>query len=698
MLSPQARGPKKSELSLNPFIWFLLLLAILFFGCTHHTATKPAKFKKPLKPKEDLPLKVAILPFENQTDDKTIADEFRRIFAGHFSKKTFIDKEIAIVDASLKRGGISSFEEIKGRYPEELGKILNVDGLIYGRVLKYKSYARAMVTKVEAEVELIDAHNGKMIARAGPFSQSSYDLDLPISPFGAAWMLVKGVIRDPQARRFSVLNALSARLVEALPEPPREKLIRQPRIYALVHDFSYVQEEEKVPKKAGEVINIVIVGDKGCEAFFAIEGITGRIPMKEEPYDSNYSHYNGQYRVKPGDNCQNAPIVAFLISQQGVESRFKDNFSLSIDTTPPKPPEDLKGMGRDRLALLNWKANEEEDLKGYMIYRKKQSEAKYRLIEKVSTPEFEDKGIENFCTYLYRITAFDIAGNESAPSETIEVIPKPAPPTAVSTDIIKDTTWYEAASPYIIEGNIRILKQATLTIEPGVIVKSKGGNLRVMGRLIAKGTRGDLIVFTSAKKEQSPSRGDWQGIFFDHASNPASVIEYCRIQYAKTAITAISSSPIIKNNVITRNIGGILCEDFSQPVIEYNEIYNNKTFGIKAVQDSDPVIRFNRIEYNAEYGIWCDQPLSHFSLNTISHNGKYDLYYLNEKGLVFDVGNNFWGKVDHKDLKSRIFGTVKVSLPRWKGKKGEKKKEQERQNKKEKEIDPWKKLRESLGN
>ena len=54
--------------------------------------------------------------------------------------------------------------------------------------------------------------------------------------------------------------------------------------------------------------------------------------------------------------------------------------------------------------------------------------------------------------------------------------------TEVGGDIDDDTNWSLANSPYIVTENVRVLSGATLTIEPGVVVKfDPGKKLRIAG-------------------------------------------------------------------------------------------------------------------------------------------------------------------------------------------------------------------------
>ncbi|HJZ49158.1 MAG TPA: hypothetical protein VKE41_18400, partial [Roseiflexaceae bacterium] len=62
--------------------------------------------------------------------------------------------------------------------------------------------------------------------------------------------------------------------------------------------------------------------------------------------------------------------------------------------------------------------------------------------------------------------------------------------TPINSDIVGDTTWSIAGSPYQVTAPIRITNTATLTIEAGVeITFAAGAGLRVEGGLNAQGTQ-----------------------------------------------------------------------------------------------------------------------------------------------------------------------------------------------------------------
>ncbi len=69
---------------------------------------------------------------------------------------------------------------------------------------------------------------------------------------------------------------------------------------------------------------------------------------------------------------------------------------------------------------------------------------------------------------------------------------------ASSSEISTDTTWTAANGPYVIYDTPTIEAGATLTIEPGTIIKFDIlSGIDVLGTLIADGTADSKIYFTS---------------------------------------------------------------------------------------------------------------------------------------------------------------------------------------------------------
>jgi len=71
-----------------------------------------------------------------------------------------------------------------------------------------------------------------------------------------------------------------------------------------------------------------------------------------------------------------------------------------------------------------------------------------------------------------------------------------------SEDIFLDERWASADNPHIITNHVTVNAGITLTIDPGVVVKSSlGYSLVIKGTLNADGTPSDPIYFTSLQDD-----------------------------------------------------------------------------------------------------------------------------------------------------------------------------------------------------
>ncbi len=95
------------------------------------------------------------------------------------------------------------------------------------------------------------------------------------------------------------------------------------------------------------------------------------------------------------------------------------------DTVPPETPKNLKAEAGELEVFLSW--NESTDnvgLNGYKIYRKV-STGEYTEFGFSSITEFEDTEVEAGTIYYYKVTAIDVAGNESGFSNSVGAKPVP---------------------------------------------------------------------------------------------------------------------------------------------------------------------------------------------------------------------------------------------------------------------------------
>ena len=188
------------------------------------------------------------------------------------------------------------------------------------------------------------------------------------------------------------------------------------------------------------------------------------------------------------------------------------------------------------------------------------------------------------------------------------------PSTDVGGVISTDTTWTLAGSPYIVVSNVLVQSGVRLTIEPGVQVRFNAGrSLQIDGELIARGTSGSLITFTS---NVGTSPGDWGYILFTDSSVDAvydgggnylsgSIIQYAVIEYAGG--TGVSENAALRISA-------------SSPYINHTTVHYSASAGIWVFNDGAPRIVGNTIRHNTDYGIRAFGPVE-IRGNTLSDNG-----------------------------------------------------------------------------
>lgn len=168
----------------------------------------------------------------------------------------------------------------------------------------------------------------------------------------------------------------------------------------------------------------------------------------------------------------------------------------------------------------------------------------------------------------------------------------------VSGDINVNTTW-KADKIYLLKGFVYVTDGATLTIEPGTIIKgekiTKGTLIITRGaKIMAEGTASKPIVFTSSFAAGTRYAGDWGGIIIlgkapvnqgdnvgiegglDDKGNPAKYIQYGgtvandnsgSLKYVRIEYGGIPFSPDNEINGLT--MGGV----GSGTTLDYIEVY-----------------------------------------------------------------------------------------------------------------------------
>jgi len=242
-----------------------------------------------------------------------------------------------------------------------------------------------------------------------------------------------------------------------------------------------------------------------------------------------------------------------------------------------------------------------------------------------------------------------------------------------------------ASSPYYMSCDALLPAGQVLTIEPGVQVNIEGRfRFRIIGRLISEGTPEARVSFVSSAQE--PKKGDWLGLIFDPSEDPGTVLRYTTVTHTRWGIRLTRRDVLIDHcRIIESDSVGILCDDFSSPVITDCEIADNSVAGVLCQFGSSPVIRRNRIHDAAGYGIYARESsrpiienniiyncgingirlenLSSASIvnNTIASNGYFGLFCFNNSSP--DVRNNIFYR-NGDELRGGVgINTTRTSLP-----------------------------------
>jgi len=211
----------------------------------------------------------------------------------------------------------------------------------------------------------------------------------------------------------------------------------------------------------------------------------------------------------------------------------------------------------------------------------------------------------------------------------------------VTSSVTTNTTW-TSNNIYVLYGEILVEKNASLTIQPGTIIKgdkTTGGKLLVtMGaKLIAQGTPTKPIVFTSNQPAGQRARGDWSGV------------------------SILGKAPVNFKDASGNLIQGLL-ECGTAP--DYN-------FGGTDASDSSGVISYVRIEY-AGFVCGTNSELNSLTLAGVGNRTKIDhvqVSYGQDDGFEWFGGTvnashliSFASRDDDFDTDNGFSGNVQFGL------------------------------------
>lgn len=229
-------------------------------------------------------------------------------------------------------------------------------------------------------------------------------------------------------------------------------------------------------------------------------------------------------------------------------------------------------------------------------------------------------------------------------------------------------TWTLSGSPYIVQGDITIANNTTLTINPGVEVKfNRNTGLSVYGRLVVNGN-----TLQRVKIKASNATYGWNGIYFSAANNTlinsadiSDVKNKTALNFENTNGIQLLSCSIINNNVDTvlfpmiesvalrlQNTWNVVIDKtvISNNQITYNSSNDYDGTVIKISQGYNIQFTGNEVKNNSGEGILHVNNLQNinspftmdsndFSYNTSSGSGTISMSNFGQNSIIISNNN-----------------------------------------------------------
>ena len=159
---------------------------------------------------------LCVLPFENISHIDGLDEKVRQGVAGHLSVKRFTDVELHEIDIRL--ANIDNWHRLA---PQDLGRRLNCDVLVYGRVSKPNNIYVGVYSQLalEGTLRVVGVVTGDILLHE-TYTTRLHDLGLPFSPEGLVSSMIRNLLTFTDIRFVRAIDDLSRNLAALVPDLP----------------------------------------------------------------------------------------------------------------------------------------------------------------------------------------------------------------------------------------------------------------------------------------------------------------------------------------------------------------------------------------------------------------------------------------------------------------------------------------------
>lgn len=236
-------------------------------------------------------------------------------------------------------------------------------------------------------------------------------------------------------------------------------------------------------------------------------------------------------------------------------------------------------------------------------------------------------------------------------------------------EVTTNMTWDNPDIVYFLFGDVTVAAGATLTIEPGQIVKIFGYGLIVHGTLHAVGTSSAPIIFTSYRDDtvggdtnnDGATQGDspdWNGVEL-RADSSDNVMDYTEVRFGgfdgaglDYGAIAVAGSLTLSHSIVRESEHiGVLVEPNGVATLRNNLIVNNGVAGVQAQANATLIAVNNTIDGNGGRrfrnnpffgtGIVLSSPTATLRNNLITNNDIAGIIQDGPANLTFDHNDVF---------------------------------------------------------